>query len=83
MRHRRQERRVGLDEQPVDQLLVETDSPFLTPVPHRGRTNASRLVPHTVRALAEVTGVELAQLCDALTRTAERVFGSWGPGPTG
>ena len=68
---------------PVDQLLVETDSPFLTPVPHRGRPNASRLVPHTVRALAEVTGVELAQLCDALTRTAERVFGSWGPGPTG
>ena len=62
---------------PVDQLLVETDSPFLTPVPHRGRPNASRLVPHTVRALAEVTGVELGQLCDALTRTAERVFGSW------
>jgi TatD DNase family protein len=62
---------------PVDQLLVETDSPFLTPVPYRGRPNASRLVPHTVRALAEVTGVELAQLCDALTRTAERVFGPW------
>ncbi|MGY1670777.1 TatD family hydrolase [Geodermatophilus sp. SYSU D00710] len=62
---------------PLDQLLVETDSPFLTPVPHRGRPNGSRLVPHTVRALAEVTGVELAQLCDSLTRTAERVFGSW------
>ncbi|SDC49053.1 TatD DNase family protein [Geodermatophilus telluris] len=62
---------------PVDQLLVETDAPFLTPVPHRGRPNASRLVPHTVRALAEVTGVELGQLCDALTRNAERVFGEW------
>ncbi|MBM7807369.1 TatD DNase family protein [Geodermatophilus bullaregiensis] len=62
---------------PVDQLLVETDAPFLTPVPYRGRPNASRLVPHTVRALAEVTGVELAQLCDALTATAERVFGPW------
>ncbi|PWW21419.1 TatD DNase family protein [Geodermatophilus normandii] len=68
---------------PLDQLLVETDSPFLTPVPHRGRPNASRLVPHTVRALAEVTGVELAQLCDALTRNAERVFGSWGTDSTG
>jgi TatD DNase family protein len=62
---------------PLDQLLVETDAPFLTPVPFRGRPNASRLVPHTVRALAEVTGVGLAELCSALTGTAERVFGSW------
>jgi TatD DNase family protein len=62
---------------PVDQLLVETDAPFLTPMPHRGRPNASRLVPLTVRALAEVTGVELAELCTTLTTTAERVFGSW------
>ena len=62
---------------PVEQLLVETDSPFLTPVPFRGRPNASRLVPHTVRALAEVTGVELEELCAHLTATAERVFGSW------
>ena len=68
---------------PVDQLLVETDAPFLTPVPYRGRPNASRLVPHTVRALAAVTGVELDQLCGALTRTAERVFGPWDRGPTG
>jgi TatD DNase family protein len=67
---------------PLDQLLVETDAPFLTPVPYRGRPNASRLVPHTVRALAEVTGVEPARLCDALTRTAERVFGPWDGGPT-
>ncbi|RBY86154.1 TatD family hydrolase [Blastococcus sp. TF02A-26] len=62
---------------PLDQLLVETDAPFLTPVPYRGRPNASRLVPHTVRTLAEVTGVDLEQLCAALTATAERVFGPW------
>jgi TatD DNase family protein len=62
---------------PVGQLLVETDSPFLTPMPHRGRPNSSRLVPHTVRALAEVTGVELEELCSALTANAERVFGAW------
>jgi TatD DNase family protein len=62
---------------PVDQLLVETDSPFLTPMPHRGRPNASRLVPLTVRALAEVTGTELIPLCESLTATAERVFGTW------
>jgi TatD DNase family protein len=62
---------------PLDQLLVETDAPFLTPVPMRGRPNASRLVPHTVRALAEVTGTDLQQLCAALTANAERIFGSW------
>jgi TatD DNase family protein len=62
---------------PVEQLLVETDAPFLTPMPHRGRPNASRLVPHTVRALAEVTGSDLGELCAVLTATAERVFGPW------
>ncbi len=62
---------------PLDQLLVETDAPFLTPAPLRGRPNSSRLVPHTVRALADVTGVPLEQLCRALTTTAERVFGPW------
>jgi TatD DNase family protein len=62
---------------PVGQLLVETDSPFLTPVPHRGRPNSSRLVPHTVRALADVTGTDLEDLCHTLTATAQRVFGSW------
>ncbi len=62
---------------PVDQLLVETDSPFLTPMPHRGRPNSSRLIPHTVRTLADVTGVELDHLCAHLTANAERVFGSW------
>jgi TatD DNase family protein len=66
---------------PVDQLLVETDAPLLTPVPFRGRPNASRLVPHTVRALAEVTGAGLEELCAALTATAERVFGPWADPP--
>ena len=62
---------------PLDQLLVETDAPFLTPAPFRGRPNASRLVPHTIRALAGVTGVGLEELCRALTANAERVFGTW------
>jgi TatD DNase family protein len=46
-------------------------------MPHRGRPNGSRLVPHTVRALAEVKDVELEELCTRLTATAERVFGTW------
>jgi TatD DNase family protein len=66
---------------PVGQMLVETDAPFLTPMPYRGRPNGSRLVPYTVRALAEVTGVDLTQLCAGLTATAERVFGTWEEQP--
>ena len=60
---------------PLDLLLVETDAPFLTPVPYRGRPNAPYLVPHTVRALAEVKGVALDELCTAVAATAARAFG--------
>ena len=60
---------------PPDRVLVETDAPYLTPVPHRGRTNASYLVPLTVRAMAEVRGDDLATLCAALDRNTETAFG--------
>ena len=62
---------------PLDQLLVETDAPFLTPMPYRGRPNAPYLVPLTVRALAAVQSVHIEQLCEEVTRTAQRVFGNW------
>ena len=62
---------------PLDQLLVETDAPFLTPIPYRGRPNAPYLLPLTVRALAAVLSVHIEQLCEEVTRTAQRVFGSW------
>jgi TatD DNase family protein len=62
---------------PVDLLLVETDAPFLTPVPYRGRPNAPYLVPLTVRALAQAKTVHIEHLCEEVTRTAQRVFGSW------
>lgn len=63
---------------PRDRLLVETDAPFLTPVPLRGRPNASYLVPHTVRAVAAVLDVGLADLCTTLDGNAEAAFGgSW------
>ncbi|MEV4758103.1 TatD family hydrolase [Micromonospora sp. NPDC049559] len=64
---------------PLDQMLVETDAPYLTPVPYRGRPNASYLIPLTVRALAETTGADLAELCTAISATGERVFGPWRP----
>ncbi|MDG4807782.1 TatD family hydrolase [Micromonospora sp. WMMD1120] len=62
---------------PVDQLLVETDAPYLTPMPHRGRPNASYLIPLTVRALAATTGSDLDELCAAISATGDRVFGPW------
>jgi TatD DNase family protein len=62
---------------PPEQLLVETDAPFLTPMPYRGRPNASYLIPLTVRALAEVKAVEVDALCAAISATGERVFGPW------
>ena len=60
---------------PLDLLLVETDAPFLTPAPYRGRPNAPYLVPHTVRALAVATGSDVDALCHAIRATGERVFG--------
>ncbi|GAB2925742.1 TatD family hydrolase [Micromonospora polyrhachis] len=62
---------------PLDQLLVETDAPYLTPTPHRGRPNGSYLIPLTVRSLAETTGADLTELCTAISATGERVFGPW------
>jgi TatD DNase family protein len=62
---------------PPDLLLAETDAPFLTPVPNRGRPNSPAMVAYTVRVLAEVKGMAAADLCDALTATAERTFGPW------
>ncbi|MEV4809676.1 TatD family hydrolase [Micromonospora avicenniae] len=62
---------------PIDQILVETDAPYLTPTPHRGRPNASYLIPLTVRALAASTGADLDDLCAAISATGDRVFGPW------
>jgi TatD DNase family protein len=62
---------------PPDLMLVETDAPFLTPMPYRGRPNGSYLIPLTVRALAELTGTDLASLCAAISANGERVFGPW------
>jgi TatD DNase family protein len=62
---------------PAGLLLVETDAPFLTPVPHRGKPNAPWLAAHTLRKLAELKAMDIAELCGQITRTAERVFGPW------
>ncbi len=60
---------------PLDRLLVETDAPYLTPVPYRGRPNASYLVPLTVRLIAEVLDVEVDRLCRAIDATTDEAYG--------
>ena len=52
---------------PAEQMLVETDAPYLTPMPYRGRPNASYLIPLTVRALAEAKGADVDELCAAIS----------------
>ena len=60
---------------PAELLLVETDAPFLTPMPYRGRPNAPYLVPLTVRSLAETRGSALDELCGVLAANGRRAFG--------
>ena len=62
-------------ELPADRILVETDAPYLTPMPFRGRPNASYLLPHTVRFMAETLGVDVHTLGQALTDNASAAFG--------
>ena len=60
---------------PIDRVLVETDAPYLTPMPYRGRPNASYLVPYTMRAMAQVRGDDLEELCRAVDSNTEAAFG--------
>jgi TatD DNase family protein len=62
---------------PAELILVETDAPYLTPVPNRGRMNAPAQVAHTIRAIAEVKRMDVAELCAAVMANGQRVFGSW------
>lgn len=67
--------REALRAAPGDRILVETDAPYLTPTPFRGRPNASYLVPLTVRAMAQTRGEDLDTLCVALDANTEEAFG--------
>jgi TatD DNase family protein len=60
---------------PADRILVETDAPFLTPEPWRGRPNASYLIPLTVRAMAAARGADLVELCQAIEANTWNAFG--------
>jgi TatD DNase family protein len=60
---------------PLELVLVETDAPFLTPAPYRGRPNAPYLIPVTVRAMAAVRGIDEDALATALAANTARAFG--------
>jgi TatD DNase family protein len=62
---------------PLDSILVETDAPYLTPTPARGKVNASYLMPYTVRTIANLRGLSEQEAASTLTRNAIRAFGDW------
>jgi TatD DNase family protein len=62
---------------PINQLLVETDSPFLSPMPHRGALNTPAQIANIVRAMAVERDADLGELASALGDNAERLFGSF------
>jgi len=69
--------REGLALLPAELILVETDAPFLTPMPYRGRPNASYLIPLTLRHMADVRGMPMEALCSAISDNSNSVFGNF------
>jgi TatD DNase family protein len=77
---RNQHLRDSLKMAPRELILVETDAPFLTPEPFRGRPNSPYLVPITVRFMADQRGVSANDMAAQLTANTETVYGSWAEG---
>ncbi|MCU1524733.1 MAG: hypothetical protein JWO18_1627 [Microbacteriaceae bacterium] len=73
--------RAALEAVPRSQILVETDAPFLTPAPHRGRPNAPYLIPHTLRFMADHLGTDVSMLAAQISSNTELVYGSWDAEP--
>jgi TatD DNase family protein len=69
--------RAALRAVPVEQVLVETDAPYLAPHPYRGRRNAAYLIPVTVRRMAQVLERDVAELCARLDATSQALYGPW------
>lgn len=67
--------RAAVREAPAELILAETDAPYLTPVPHRGKPNSPALTAYTIRALAELKNLDVSDFCATLQATGARVFG--------
>lgn len=72
-----EELRRALIEVPRSRVLVETDAPYLTPVPYRGCPNASYSMPYTVRQIADLWEVPVEEACEILLANSRRVYGEW------
>lgn len=59
---------------PLERILLETDSPYLTPVPFRGKRNESRYIPYIAEKLSELTGRDIQEIADVTTKNAEKLF---------
>ena len=60
---------------PMERILLETDSPYLTPVPFRGKRNESAYIPHIASRLAELTGKTVEETAEITTDNAQKLFG--------
>lgn len=60
---------------PLEKIILETDSPYLTPVPYRGKRNESAYIPHIASFMAELKGIDLETIAAQTTRNAESLFG--------
>ncbi len=67
--------RTVVAEMPLEKIMLETDSPYLAPVPHRGKTNHPSFLPHTAKALADLTGKMTEEICAITTANAHRWLG--------
>jgi TatD DNase family protein len=66
--------RAAVDLAPVEQIVLETDAPYLTPVPYRGQSNGPRYLPFIAEKIAEVKGLDVEVLLDQCLRNSERLF---------
>lgn len=73
--------REALEVIPRSRILIETDAPYLTPTPVRGRPNAPYLIPHTLRAMASYLGTDVAMLAAQISSNTEAVYGRWDDEP--
>jgi len=73
--------REALVQLPRHLVMVETDAPYLTPTPFRGRPNAPYLIPHTLRSMAETIGTDVSMLAAQISSNTELVYGSWTDEP--
>jgi TatD DNase family protein len=59
---------------PMDRILIETDSPYLAPVPHRGKTNNPSYVPFVAKQIAEIKGMSVEAVAEATSRNFDQLF---------